>query len=169
MPVVRCESWTKFSAQTSCGEQNSGHFAEVPGRLHVHGPWPRAKLSRTSHSWKRAGENDVKICSENMSSEQRVCRSSTRTQTGTRAMLSDTNRDEHWQTAFSNFACHSICDSFRWICSLKIHNAIRRQNSFPVFAGSPFIFGGSVFALICDREVRAAKPTNRWVSGSWWR
>ena len=45
-----------------------------------------------------------------------------------------TNRDEHWHTAFSNFTCHSICDSLRWICSLKIHSATRRQNPIPIFA-----------------------------------
>ena len=42
--------------------------------------------------------------------------------------------DEHLHTAFSNFICHSICDSLRWICSLKIHSATRRQNSIPIFA-----------------------------------
>ena len=47
----------------------------------------------------------------NASSEQLVCRSSTRTHTGNRTMLPDTNRDEHWHTAFSNFTCHSICNS----------------------------------------------------------
>ena len=30
------------------------------------------------------------------------------------------------------------------------------------------MFGESVFALIPDHEVRAAKLTNRWISGSWW-
>ena len=29
--------------------------------------------------------------------------------------------------------------------------------------------GESVFALIPDHEVRAAKLTNRWISGWWWR
>ena len=29
-------------------------------------------------------------------------------------------------------------------------------------------FGESVFALIPDHEVRAAKLTNRWISGCWW-
>ena len=48
--------------------------------------------------------------------------------------LSDTNRDDHWHTAFSNFTCHSICDSLRWICALKIHSATRRQNPIPIFA-----------------------------------
>ena len=58
-----------------------------------------------------------------MVSSSRVCRSSTRTHTRTRTMLPDTNRDEHWHTAFSNFTCHSI-----WICSLKTHSATRQQN-----------------------------------------
>ena len=30
------------------------------------------------------------------------------------------------------------------------------------------MFGESVLALIPDHEVRAAKLTNRWISGSWW-
>ena len=30
------------------------------------------------------------------------------------------------------------------------------------------MFGGSVFALIPDHEVRAAKLTNKWISGCWW-
>ena len=31
------------------------------------------------------------------------------------------------------------------------------------------MFGESVFALVPDHEVRAAKLTNRWISGCWWR
>ena len=31
------------------------------------------------------------------------------------------------------------------------------------------MFGESVFALIPDHDVRAAKLTNRWISGCWWR
>ena len=114
------------------------------------------------------------ICAKNKSSEQRVCRSSARAHTGTRTMQPDTNRDEHWHTAFSNFTGHSICDSLRWICALKIHNATRRQNPIPIFARnsvcvSPLcMFGESVFELIPDDEVRAAKLTNRWISGCWW-
>ena len=71
---------------------------------------------------------------KNKSSEQRVCRSSARAQSGTRTMQPDTNRDEHWHTAFSNFTGHSICDSLRWICAVKIHSATRRQNPIPIFA-----------------------------------
>ena len=67
----------------------------------------------------------LRFAPKNKSSEQRVCRSSTRTHSGTRTMLPDTNRDEHWHTAFSNFTCHSICDSLRWICSFKIHSVNR--------------------------------------------
>ena len=36
VPDLCCESWTKFSAQTSCGEQDGGYTAEIPDRLHVH-------------------------------------------------------------------------------------------------------------------------------------
>ena len=35
---------------------------------------------------------------------------------------------------FTNFTCHSIRDSLRWICALKIHSATRRQNAIPIFA-----------------------------------
>ena len=116
----------------------------------------------------------LRICAKNKSSEQRVCRSSTRTHTRTRTMLPDTNRVEHWHTAFSNFTWYSICNSLRWICSLKIHSATRRQNTIPIFARNSYVsplcmFGESVFALIPDHEVRAAKLTNRWISGCWWR
>ena len=45
----------------------------------------------------------------------------------------DTNRDEHWHTASSNFTCHPICDSLCWICSLNIHSATRRQIPIPTF------------------------------------
>ena len=52
----------------------------------------------------------------------------------TRTMLPDTNQDDHCHTAFSNFTCHPICHSSRWICALKIHSATRRQNTIQIFA-----------------------------------
>ena len=76
----------------------------------------------------------LRFAPKNKSSEQRVCRSSARTYSGTRTMLPDTNRDEHWQTACSNFTCHSTCSWLRWICALVIHSATRRQNPIPIFA-----------------------------------
>ena len=44
---------------------------------------------------------------------------------------------------------------------------------FQYLLGTPYVsllcmFGESVFALITDHEVRAAKLTNRWISGCWW-
>ena len=44
---------------------------------------------------------------------------------------------------------------------------------FQYLLGTPYVsplcmFGESVFALIPDHEVRAAKLTNRWISGCWW-
>ena len=44
-----CESWTKFSAQTSCGEQDSGYTAEIPDRLHVHSNSGREQNSAMYH------------------------------------------------------------------------------------------------------------------------
>ena len=36
VPTLCCESRTKFSAQTSCSEQDGGHSAKIPDGLHVH-------------------------------------------------------------------------------------------------------------------------------------
>ena len=36
VPDLCCESWTKFSAQASCGERDGGYTAEIPDGLHVH-------------------------------------------------------------------------------------------------------------------------------------
>ena len=48
------------------------------------------------------------------------------------------------------------------------------RTPFLYLLGTPYVsplclFGESVFALIPDHEVRAAKLTNRWISGCWWR
>ena len=47
------------------------------------------------------------------------------------------------------------------------------RTPFQYLLGTPyvsplFMIGESVFALIPDHEVRAAKLTNRWISGCWW-
>ena len=47
------------------------------------------------------------------------------------------------------------------------------RTPFQYLLGTPCVsllcmFGESVFALISDLEVRAAKLTNRWISGCWW-
>ena len=47
------------------------------------------------------------------------------------------------------------------------------RTPFQYLLGTPYgsalcMFGESVFALILDHEVRAAKLTNRWISGCWW-
>ena len=46
---LSCESWTKFSAQTSCGEQDSRYTAENPDRLHVHSNSGREQNSAMYH------------------------------------------------------------------------------------------------------------------------
>ena len=38
------------------------------------------------------------------------------------------------QTQIETNSAIQLCDSLRWICSLKIHSATRRQNSIPIFA-----------------------------------
>ena len=47
------------------------------------------------------------------------------------------------------------------------------RTPFQYLLGTPYVsplcmFGESVFALIPYHEVRAAKLTNRWISGCWW-
>ena len=47
------------------------------------------------------------------------------------------------------------------------------RTPFQYLLGTPYVsplcmFGESVFALIPDHEVRAAKLTNKWISGCWW-
>ena len=47
------------------------------------------------------------------------------------------------------------------------------RTPFQYLLGTPYVsplcmFGESVIALIPDHEVRAAKLTNRWISGCWW-
>ena len=46
-------------------------------------------------------------------------------------------------------------------------NTSRRPPS-ALFVSPLCMFGESVFGLIPDHEVRAAKLTNRWISGCWW-
>ena len=73
-------------------------------------------------------------------------------------------------TAFSNFTCHSICNSLRWICCSQDSRCDpTAEHTFQYWLGTPNVsplcmFGESVFALIPDDEVRAAKLTNRWIS-----
>ena len=47
------------------------------------------------------------------------------------------------------------------------------RTPFQYLLGTPYVsplcmLGESLFALIPDHEVRAAKLTNRWISGCWW-
>ena len=48
-PDLCCESWTKFSAQTSCGEEDGGYTAEIPDRIHVHSNSGREQNSAMYH------------------------------------------------------------------------------------------------------------------------
>ena len=120
-------------------------------------------------------ENSVKTCAKNKSSAQRVCRSSARTHTGTRTMLLDTKLRRTLAYSFQQFhlpfhlqfvtlelcSQHSLCDP----------TADRHSNICSELRMCHLLcmFGESVFALIPDHEVRAAKLTNRWISGCWWK
>ena len=153
-----------FSAQTSCGEQDSGYTAEIPDGLHVHSNGGREETQPCiTFVETRSGVVISSMCARKGGYEELtkeilrhfeaygflnpvitqcgkemriidVCRkvarernartvlrfatktshqsnglsNSARTHSGTRTMLPDTNRDEHWHTAFNNFTCHSI-------------------------------------------------------------
>ena len=49
VPDLCCGSGTKFSAQTSCGEQDGAYTAEIPDRLHVHPNSGREQNSAMYH------------------------------------------------------------------------------------------------------------------------
>ena len=49
VPDLCCESWTKFSAQTSGGEQDCGYSAEIPDGLRVHSNSGREQNSAMYH------------------------------------------------------------------------------------------------------------------------
>ena len=72
---------------------------------------------------------------------------------------------------FQQFHLPFHFDSVRWICALKIHSATRRQNAIPILArNSKCVTFVHVWCVRVDpdHEVRAAKLTNRWISGCWW-
>ena len=48
-PICVPSRGQKFSAQTSCGEQDGGYFAEIPDRLHVHSNSGREQNSAMYH------------------------------------------------------------------------------------------------------------------------
>ena len=183
VPDLCCESWSKFSAQTSCDGQDGGYSAEISDYMFIRTvaesktqPCIRFVETRSgvTISFMCAGKggyedltkeilrhyeangflNPVIIQCDKETSIIDVCRKVARERNARTVLrfapktshhsngfveavhghIPDTNRDEHCHTAFSNFTCHSICDSSRWICALKIHSATRRQNPIPIFA-----------------------------------
>ena len=48
-PICGAIRGKKFSAQTSCGEQDSGNFAEIPDTIHVHSNSGREQNSAMFH------------------------------------------------------------------------------------------------------------------------
>ena len=69
----------------------------------------------------------------------------------------------------------SLAIPFRYVGVVLSRFTVRPdgRTPFQYLLGTPYVsfvcmFGESVFALIPDHEVRAAKLTNRWISGCWW-
>ena len=88
-------------------------------------------------------------------------------------MLPDTNRDEHWHTQLA--ISPAIPFAIRYAGFVLSRFTVRPdgRTPFQYLLETPYvsplcIFCESVFALIPDHEVRAAKLTNRWISGRWW-
>ena len=59
------------------------------------------------------------------------------------------------------------------LCSQDIQCGLTAERHSSTCLETPYVsplcmFSESVFALIPDHEVRAAKLTNRWISGCWW-
>ena len=90
----------------------------------------------------------------------------------------DTYEDLHdatkqWFTAFSDISSNSIRSSLRWICAHKIHSETRWWTPFQYLFSAPYasalcVSGKSVFAVISNHEVKAAKVTNRAAGNNWW-
>ena len=73
-------------------------------------------------------------------------------------MLPDTNRDEHWHTAFGNFAC--LLFAIRYAGFVFSRFTVRPDGRTPLqcLLGTPCVsplckVGESVFALIPDHEM----------------
>ena len=108
----------------------------------------------------------LRFAPKNKSSEQRVCRSSTQRHSGTRTMLPDPNRDEHWHTYFSNFT--SISFAIRYAGFVLSRFTVRPdgRTPFQYLLGTPLcMFGESVFALIRSRSAssQADEQMDQWL------
>ena len=105
--------------------------------------------------------------------------------TGLSKQCTDTYRDSHDATRHKietntgvqlSATSHAIPFAIRYAGVVLSRFTVRLdgRTPFQYLLGTPYVsllcmFGESVFGLIPDHEVRAAKLTNRWISGSWWR
>ena len=86
----------------------------------------------------------------------------------------DANRDEHWYTAFSNFTCLPLAIRYAGFVLSKFTVLPDGRTPFQYLLRTPYVsplcmLGESVFGLIPDHKIRAAKLTNGWISSCWWR
>ena len=218
-----CES------RTSCGDQESGHSAEVPDGLHVHSNSGREQTPCITFVETRSGVvigfmcarkggyedltkeilrhfeaygllNPVNIqCDKEMSIID-VCRKVAR-ERNARAVTRFAPKTSHQSNGFVKAVHGHIQGLARcYQTQIETNTAVQLLAISPAFpyairyAGfvlsrftvrpdgrTPFqyllgtqyvsslcMFGESLFALIPDHEVLAAKLTNRWISGCWW-
>ena len=98
--------------------------------------------------------------------------------TGLSKQYTDTHRDSHNATRHKlrrTLACSFQQFHLPFHLRFDTLDLLRPdgRTPFQYLLGTPYVsplcmFGESVFALIPDHEVRAAKLTNRWISGCWW-
>ena len=230
MPDLCCESRTKFSAQTSCGEQDGGYSAEIPDGLQFFRIVAESKTQPCitfvetrrgvviSFMCARKGGyedltkeilrhfeaygflNPVIIQCDKETSIIDVCRKVAR-ERNARTMLRYAPKTSHQSNGFveavhghiqglarcyqtqieTNTGIQLSAISTAIPCAIRYTGfvlsrfTVRPDGRTPCqyLLGTPYVsplcmFGESVFALIPDHEVCAAKLMNRWISGCWW-
>ena len=227
MPNLCCESWTKFSAQTSCGEQTAGTrpkfqtdymfirtVAESKTQACITFVETRSGVVISFMcAWKEGYEDLTKEilrhvdaygflnpafiqCDKEMSIID-VCKKVTR-ERNARRVLRFAPKTSHQSNGFVETVQGHIQGLARCYqtqietntgiqlsqilpaipCALRYAGFVLSRftvrpggrTPFQYLLGTPFVsllcmFGESVFALILER---AAKLTNRWISGCWW-
>ena len=222
---ICCDSWTKFSAQTSCGEQDGGYrnsrqknmfirtmaeskiqpcisFVETPSGVLISfmcarkGGYEDLTKEILRHFEAYGFLHQVIIqCGKEMSIID-VCRTVARERNAV-TVLRFAPKTSHQSNGFvegvhghiqglarcyqtrivtnTGIQLSAISPAIPFairICALKIQVRPDGRTPFQHLLGTPYVsplcmFGKSVFALIPDHEVRAAKLTNRWISGCW--
>ena len=115
--------------------------------------------------------NARKICAKNKSSEQRVCRSSTRTHSGTRTMLPDTIETNTGRQLSAISPAIPFAIRYAALVLSRFTVRLDGRTPFQYLLGTPYVsplcmFGESVFALIPEHDVassRADEQVDQWL------